>query len=907
MNDPMPHPNDPMPHPKLTLENLREADAYIGQQKKSASETCDTYLLVLPLRYAIVCGTDKGALQTLAPALPGHLGKRLVKPIQTAHYAIRFIREGFLYILVRRSDYWAYEGVFHSDNSGNLEARFPLEVSKNPNKINLRSIAIELLALKNPHLIEEARIFFVPDPLTPRMMEAIRKNEGGLRDRLQSFDIAALAKNAKGAEDVLSREDIPKYLAEQIAFAHDQRNRNKMLSTVLEQQLFSGEVNANINSASASFAQMEAFLRYSAQQSGPEGFAVVLDDAIGITQALNNWRNAGIEDTLRPWLNRETNDQGILVSNERKLIVAHTFKKVREEFETRSAANMLDNELAILDAQLNNPEMRAGRNFEFTMGDWWDRVRGVPPKRGEKEWNEASGDYRREKEKGLRASIQKDLQKGVFKERFEKTHIDTGLIDLVAMQNHMDAFDAKCREAEVLQERRGNDHQVWVTSERLVAAFDVYDDDNLENGWQFSGQSGLCVIGAEGHKATAEFLKKWWCGSAKDAKNLALRGFALNQKEIKAEMDRILASANPGSRVPASESQFLGTTLSITQKLADLYDKANEVYEEMGTNSQIRLTDGALAWYASLGTQLLRYPPNGAEGWMFQRITRLFSGAIARRAIELRLEEVARTRTEAYFRTQIEKSIREKYINARSSEFYRVRAGAALLFLEGMFLMLRASQLSDGEQSDDRYLLFIGHALLVISAGIELAAALTNIVTRRFGERSVTHTGAQHFFGQLKLWGGGLGAAGGIVLAWQDWEDTVKTFKEERLVLSGAYFVRFGASIGMSIGQLSLGIIAARPMFEKNVQRGANLLTRSLLGLSTKLAPHAATISLWMLRGFWVITTISVIIWIFSDNAMQAWCKKSVFRGGKYKGTEMPEKEAETEIAKLYAALKGIL
>jgi hypothetical protein len=61
-----------------------------------------------------------------------------------------------------------------------------------------------------------------------------------------------------------------------------------------------------------------------------------------------------------------------------------------------------------------------------------------------------------------------------------------------------------------------------------------------------------------------------------------------------------------------------------------------------------------------------------------------------------------------------------------------------------------------------------------------------------------------------------------------------------------------------------------------------------------------------MLRVFWVITAATVIIWIFSDNAMQNWCEKSVFRRDKAKG-EKPYEDALEEVAQLYAALEEIL
>jgi uncharacterized protein YlxW (UPF0749 family) len=748
--------------------------------------------------------------------------------------------------------------------------------------------------IPDPLNIKEARFLFTPDPLTDRMYALLCANdpEGEkLRGNLQEFDLPKQTRSQQAGEDVLLPEQLQDSLANALS-------SGEATSRVLEEQLFELK-------KPYLHAVMEMLGKTPVQE---QGFAVVLDDAIGITQTLNNWRNAALEDTLSAWLDKTHADNGVIVSNEHKIQVAKAFENVRKDFENRTAANLTLNEIMLLENRINNPEARAGRNLVFMIGDWWDSVHGNPPRRGEKEWNKASNEHISNKRKEIRALLQNDLQNGEFKKRFEDKYIGKdgkALLDTAQMESCSNDFENKCKEAKILSAKRGDDHMAWIGSKELMAAFALYDDEDIENGWLFSGQSGLCVFGAEGHEPMAELFKKWWQGSADDLKNLALRGLALNQKEIKDEIDRISTPSNSElQKAQTSEYSILEITLSNTQKLSSLYDAANDVYEQMEENGQSRMASSALAWYASLGTQLLRYPPNGPEGWMFQRITRLLSGSIARRIIALRLVEVARTRTEPYFRNQIESAAQKAYINARRSEFYRVRACAGLLFLEGMLFMLEASRFSDEERSE-RSLLF-GQALLVTSAGMELAAALTDIVVRRFGERSVMHRGAQYSFGRFKLWGGGLGAAGGIVLAMQDWKDKTKAFGENRAILGLAYLVRCSASIVMAGGQFSLGVIAAKPMLERNVQRGAGFFTRSLLYLSTRLAPHAATISLCMLRIFWVITAATVIIWIFSDNAMQNWCEKSVFRRDKAKG-EKPYKDALEEVAQLYAALEEIL
>lgn len=61
-----------------------------------------------------------------------------------------------------------------------------------------------------------------------------------------------------------------------------------------------------------------------------------------------------------------------------------------------------------------------------------------------------------------------------------------------------------------------------------------------------------------------------------------------------------------------------------------------------------------------------------------------------------------------------------------------------------------------------------------------------------------------------------------------------------------------------------------------------------------------------LLRGTLITVAFTVVITIFDDDALEKWCKRSLYRGPKFK-YEKPYKDAEEELAALYSALLEII
>ncbi len=855
---------------------------------------CKSEVALLPLRYAVVTSDDPQALAALTPDLAANLGRGL-PPLEAAgvRYAVRAMRQGYLYAFIKRLGKWTCESAWRATGTGVFSPIWPYApyLPYAPDQSRLLGLGAWTLLFKAPEAIDEARLLFTPDPLTERMLDKLRDTDA-LRNKLQAFDIREIAKSCSFAADVLDTATPASSVAEDIAAA------NKHLAPVLANQLYA---DPDYHHAPQLIASDLKETRTRAR-----GAAIVLHDPIGITQQLNAWRNEAVEK-LRDHLNKGAANKGI--SNERKILVAQAFEDVRRQFEEKSAALEAQHYIEIERDKVFNPEMAQARNWILNDEE-------------QRRWDEAAAQHVRAYEATIRARVQAKLDSGEYRNRFESKYVTPpdpqAALQVGAMKAALADFEARCQAAQTEAERRARPYEAWLQSTQLLDGLEVYDDADLANGWQFAGQTGLCVFGAEGCERSADLIQQWWQGRPQDRNNLALRSFGLNQKTILAEMHRTLEAARSQSLPVDAEAiyQYTKTGLEKAKTLAELFDKANGVFEELERAGRAGLSGGILAWYSSLGRQTLRHAPKGGE-WFVHGATRAWLAAsIGKGAVNLRLEElqaVGRSADRATMRGQINRNVQLAFatelVDARSSEFYKVRASGWLLLLEAGLLSLRMRSLP----RDDRGLAELTAAFLAVgAAGIEMLACGTELVLRHFSASSTTGVGATVFLGRLRLWGGALSTIGGTVIAFYDWSDGDKAETQGQYVLSRAYRLRAMVAMTMAVSQLSLAIAAASPMLKILAERAPNTKFSLLYGIfarmSALLARQAVVLFLRrvLLRGTLVTLAVSVVIAIFDDDALEKWCKRTLYRGSKFKDEKAFE-DVANELAALYGALSEIV
>lgn len=855
---------------------------------------CKSEVAILPLRYAVMTSDDEEMLMSLAPELPANLGRELL-PLEAAgvRYAVRAMRSGYLYAFVKRFNRWNCESAWRVTGTGVFSPIWPyapdLPYTPEPGRL-FGGFGSWTILFKAPEDIDEARLLFTPDPLTERMLDNVRDTTS-LRNKLQAFDIREIAKSCSFASDVLDPTAFDRTVAEDIA------EPNTRLAAALAGQLHSDP----------EYSHAPQFIASDLRETSTRarGAGVVLYDSIGITQQLNAWRNEAVEK-LQAYLNRGTDGKGI--NNERRVLVAQAFDDVRRQFEEKSAALEAQHYIDIERARVFDPETARARNWILNNEE-------------QKRWDQTAEQYISDYETTLRARVQTKLDNGIYRDRFQNKYITPSdpqaALQVGAMKEALTKFETECQAAETEAARRAKPHERWLQSKQLLDGLAVYDDVSQANGWRFAGQTGLCIFGADGCKTTADLIQQWWQGRPGDDNNLALRSFGLNQKDIRAEMAKTLEKAKSTPLPIDAETiyQYTQTILEKTKDLADLFDKANGLYEELAAANQ-DLSGGVLAWYASLGRQTLRHAPRGME-WFVHGATRAWMAAsIGKRAVNLRVEElqaIGRSADPKLMRAQVVRNVNFAFAtelaNARSSEFYKVRASGWLLLLEASLLSLKLRELP----KDAKEVATLAAAVLAAgAAGIEVLATGTELVLRYYHADSTTSVGATVFLGRLRLWGGALATIGSVVLLQNDWADGTNASNEGRKVLGVAYRLRFYVGAAMTVSQASLAFAAAHPMFKILAARSAHFLGfsihRVLAFASNLLSRQAVTLLLRriLLGGTWVTIGATIPIAIFDDDALQKWCQRTIYRGLKFSDKDN-YKDTADELGRLYSALGEVI
>ncbi|SIS08792.1 T6SS effector BTH_I2691 family protein [Pseudomonas putida] len=862
-----------------TLELCRRiTSGYRPALRNSPVADCTRRFELLPLRYAAVGGNP--AQRARLPKLPGYLSPfQDVGELTHSSYAIRPLREGFLYLLIKRHSAPAYE--WHSQyrvapNGSLLYISSDAPWEPAPSAGNLDEIlrgfgwTITLYDLDD---IQELRPLFSPSPLTPRMLDNYRLLDDEYRSSLPTIDIARFIQPS----DAPPQPHVLKH--DQLNWVADFKAQDDAdLQALLDLQPFN---NDQIVSPHASRQALAPLVNH----SKPRGAAIVIEDAIGITQELNAWRNAAVEDVKTQWLAR-TVEPG--VDNERKLLVAQSFLEIEKLYPQMMAEQIVKRE--VMAEKVRNqphlhPEIYLFSERASQQADAHD---------------ERMKPHLAQFEREVRSKVQARQDAGEFRKRFDKKY--GHLVDRQAMHDQLDGFEQAMQHAQQAAEDRAKDHARWVVSERLLQALDRYDNADLISGLAFAEQTGQCVIGMELSEGGTKVLDHWWRSDVADRGNLAIRGITYNQEDLREELAALLEAAK--SEPPSASSFALPEALARqAHAAANAFGRINTLYEQMQAQSSTA-SIGLYAWYVALGRQVLRTAtPNSMDRALHQGLRLTLFASVHEAAVDIRLSEAARSgqaidpqRSAGQVSRYLDQAWAEGLMQARNSDFYKVRVSGLVCLLEGMLMAFKARELPDSDARVKTELL--AAAMTTAAAGFEVGASYVDQVVARYGANSVTGRGAAAALGRLKLWGASLAGTGGLVLAWWDYSDSSRHLKElqgtskshpayKSGILAFTYVTRATATIALSLAELGSAIAIAKPLFDhlsKNSRsKIIHTLSRSASVLAGKLGTQAARLLLarLVLGAFWLGLVMTVIILILEDDALEKWCKRSTYRINK--------------------------
>ncbi|HKS14826.1 MAG TPA: T6SS effector BTH_I2691 family protein [Pseudomonas sp.] len=847
---------------------------------------CKRSITLLPLRYGIIGSPDPQGAALLTPELPPNLGTAVRQtPLAHARYAVRCLRQGYVYVFVkRRAKDYACEATYRVHHSGLLQPVFPHEPGQAiPGIQNLGRWTITVV---DPEDIEEARLLFTHDPLSPDMLARYR-DVSAFRDLLQRFDLRVLSHSCSFADDVLGPDALDSTVAEYLA------GQNPKAREALERQAFPpfrdphapGEAAQDMSGVLAQ-CRRELIAR--------QGCAVVLNDAVGIVQELNAWRNDAIEIN-RAWLQTPDKDG---ITNERRYAVAQALDNIKEAMQKGYIDKAVDNAAARLRSAHFDARDTARLGVSFV----------------DLEQEAQRHDPQRVRDQATQESLN----------AFDRYQV---LLDWDGAKANVQAeFARRDKQAQALMDLRSIDHLAWLSSDLLKDALALYDRRNPVWGQAFTEQMGLCLIGMNACESGASYLAGWWSDITIDERNLAWRALTRNNAQIEQATRQALANAKEDEPLTASTMlTMLGAQNANFKIVADLLAKSDAAVEAaMADHSQPWLDRARLTRSLTLFAQAHQYlfkllPTNAVDRHLLAPMLGFIHANLGEAVTRLRLQDLAAagaTANEARVAGQVNSHINRvretltnDFQNSGGGQFYKLRVGVIVATIESVVLLTKAGGADKGSRE---YAELTAAALITAAAGLELAATGVGYVATRYAPSTVVGRGASIVLGGLRLWSGSLTLVSGGVSAAFSFMDAENAFSKQQYTLATAYLAQTIVTLGITGLVSALALSTAGPYLEWLLTvTERNLARRALpfiIRWSATLAAPEITAILGLALGWATVAGVvtAIAIYIIAPDDLESWCRHSSLRALSTSGLWKPFTDQEKELKSLYQSFATV-
>ncbi|MEF2269946.1 hypothetical protein JAB6_55890 [Janthinobacterium sp. HH104] len=523
-------------------------------------------LFILPLRYAAVVG--EGAAGSV-PALPGKLGDKVKHiKLENASYAPRLLRSGFLYVLIKRSGLLYWEGYFADDDA--FLSKFPVDTPPSAAVTfscdrTTCGINASLIAIDKIEFVEKIYLLFTPTAMTTDRLDAYAANADARvgTGQMQVFLPKEWAAGSTEQPHSLKPEELGKYVPEAVLARQYQNACKSPLGKILMQQLYMASCDAYEGMANLPLATPGGRIgKLEEKMVATKAAAFAVFDPIGITQELNDFRNAALQP-LEDFLGQVDKEK---VSNRRKMDVMVGIDDIKDcvvkyGVEIRKK-NLDDMDLrALPDINKNNAEMLRKLNRVKEAEIIEERIRKTSEAREKR------------REQILEGSEQDAREK--FEKKYESL-ISVSEIDLLRK-----TLDKLSREAEAKSKKRTADHARWVISTELVDAFDSYDEENISSGFCFNFEYSRCVFGMFASTENAPVLKSWMDVNSIERKNLYMRSNFYNHKSLYDAAEKAFKEAKDQVEAAGDISKVQAAPwLKACKGLIDSFKKIDSAWDE---------------------------------------------------------------------------------------------------------------------------------------------------------------------------------------------------------------------------------------------------------------------------------------------------------------------------------------
>lgn len=523
-------------------------------------------LFILPLRYAAVVG--EGAAGSV-PAMPGKLGDKVKHiKLENASYAPRLLRSGFLYVLIKRSGLLYWEGYFADDDA--FLSKFPVDTPPSAAVTfscdrTTCGINASLISIDKIEFVEKIYLLFTPTAMTTDRLDAYAANADARAEKgqMQIFLPQEWAAGSTEQPHSLKPEELGKYVPEAVLARQYQNAWKSPLGKNLMQQLYMGSYDAYVGMANLPLATPGGRMgTLEEKMVATKAAAFVLFDPIGITQELNDFRNAAMQP-LENFLNREDKEK---VSNRRKMDVMVGIDDIKDcvvkyGVEIRKK-NLDDMDMrALPDINKNNAEMLRKSNRVKEAEIIEERMRKI-------------ADAREKRREQILATSEQEAR-----ENFEKKY--ESLISVAEIDLLRKSLDKLSKEAEIISRKRTADHVKWVASTELVDAFDSYDEENLGSGFCFNYEFSRCTFGMFLNGENEKILKNWMDISSIKREDLYMRSNFYNHKSLYDLAEKAFREAKEQVDSAGDISKVQGAPwLKACKGLIDSFKKIDSAWDE---------------------------------------------------------------------------------------------------------------------------------------------------------------------------------------------------------------------------------------------------------------------------------------------------------------------------------------
>ncbi|QAU34202.1 T6SS effector BTH_I2691 family protein [Janthinobacterium sp. 17J80-10] len=548
-------------------------------------------LFIFPVRCATLPADAK------APALPDDVGVHVKDiDIKLSTYTLRMARVGYFYMLVDRNGalswqcYMSNAAGYLSEFAVDTPPLIPPVFSCDP---MTHGVNASLIAIDKAEEVQTAYLLFTPNPLTSAMlgeMELKNKPKAEVlcaKGQMVKFSPSEWVAGKHKQRNCMTVDVMRTGLAEFVRY--DKTNDGYRLSPIakgLANATFPLMTTGDEEDKETAYAMgLQQLLRISPLHDfmfKQKAVTVAVYDHIGVAQELNDFRNHAY-NKVDDFLNKKDQEQ---VTNRWRFDSLQAIREVKAAMERGMIGNLQANEnmTELYIRSLYEP-MFPGDSSElvkFKMGlgrrtwtyekgrDAW--LRAYPKEAAEME---ARLQKRRDEIPVKMARVKQEA-----KEIWDKKYHP--LLDHAAIDNLDKAFDAAGKAAMDAAKERVNDHLKWVNHERLLGAFDMYDQKDPVSGKYFAEQVSRSAMGMTGSQKSSDQVTAWI--QAKDIvsrQNIYMRGLFLNQQDIQEEAKKALKDAENIAAAAASVAKIDGQKMyKALKSLADLFRKADSAWDE---------------------------------------------------------------------------------------------------------------------------------------------------------------------------------------------------------------------------------------------------------------------------------------------------------------------------------------